>query len=102
MAHNFLKAAQGSTRLQAQTEKGGPLQEFTLEGATWTLIAVFNVLNTKSPLQGAYIDEEDFSHDMRELDLPNLLVKYPEVRLSPMGEIRSWIETSEAFYASRQ
>ena len=78
--------------------KGKPPLEFSVEGAMWALISVFNVRDSKFPLQGAYIEEDEFCHGMRDLDLPTLRSQYPNVKLSPMDDIRAWIEASEIFY----
>ena len=93
-AHDFLKAAKGVPSRVAVASKGGQPEEFMMEGATWTLISVYNVKGSKSPLQGAYIEEDDYCHDMRGMRLDDLQHKYPGVRVSPMGEIRDWINTS--------
>jgi hypothetical protein len=41
-----------------------------------------------------YRRRRDFAHGMRRLQLAELLAKHPDVRLSPMEDIRYWIEAS--------
>ena len=94
MAQEFLKASNGTNSMQEQSLKGGAPEEFTLDGATWTLISVYNVLDSKSPLQGAYVEEDEFCHGMRVLGLQELISKHPSVKISPMDKIRAWIEAS--------
>ncbi len=93
MVHDFLKAARGGPTLAIATKKGGSLEEFSLEGASWTLISVFNLKDSKCPLQGDYVLEDDFCHGMRDRDLETLLSEFPGVRLSPMEDIRTWIDS---------
>ncbi len=92
MAVDFMKLAGGKPCLREEVRKGKPPIEFRLEGATWALISVYNVKDSKFPLQGAYIAEDDFCHGMRALDLLTLRSKHPTVKLSPMDDIRAWIE----------
>jgi hypothetical protein len=92
----FLKKTNGVNSLMAVKQKGGELCEFKLEEDLWTLVSVFLVQDSKRPLQGVYVAQEDFHEDMRELGLAELQNAHPnKVRLSPMEDIRHWIETTE-------
>lgn len=101
MVRDFLKAAGGAPTLAIATNKGGSLEEFSLEGASWTLISVFNIKDSKCPLQGAYVLEDDFCYGMRDRDLKTLLSEFPGVRLSPMEDIRTWIDSYEKAVVSK-
>ena len=101
MVRDFLKAAGGGPTLAIATNKGGSLEEFSLEGASWTLISVFNIKDSKCPLQGAYVLEDDFCYGMRDRDLKTLLSEFPGVRLSPMEDIRTWIDSYENAVVSK-
>ena len=69
------------------------MKEFSLKDQRWVLVGVFMVQDCKRPLQGAYIEEDnDFAHGMRLLGLAELQEKHLSVRLSPMEDIRDWIE----------
>jgi hypothetical protein len=57
-------------------------------------VSVLLVQDSKTPLQGAYILADDFCHGMRELGLPELLHKHPEIKLSPVDDVRAWIAKS--------
>ena len=83
--------------MQAVQQKGCKPTDFKLEQKTWTLISIFLVQDSKRPLHGAYVDEDDFCHAMRDmpLHLHELKTKYPEVRVSAMDDIRRWIEVTE-------
>ena len=50
---------------------------------------------SKNPLHGAYVEEEDFCQAMREMDLAELQQRHPEIRLSPIEEIVAWIEAAD-------
>ena len=101
MVRDFFKAAGGAPTLAIATNKGGSLEEFSLEGASWTLISVFNIKDSKCPLQGAYVLEDDFCYGMRDRDLKTLLSEFPGVRLSPMEDIRTWIDSYENAVVSK-
>ena len=88
MVRDFLKAAGGAPTLAIAANKGGSLEEFSLEGAS-------------CPLQGAYVLEDDFCYGMRDRDLKTLLSEFPGVRLSPMEDIRTWIDSYENAVVSK-
>ncbi len=95
-AADFLKKTAGyDGKVAVKLEKNGKVEEFTLENQQWVLISVFMLQDCKKPLQGAYhIEEDDFAHGMRRMELAELLAKHRDVRLSPMEDIRYWIEAS--------
>ena len=85
----------GSLRLNVIAKPGAKEpEEFTLEEAKFTLVSVFLVQESKTPLQGAYVPEDDFAHIMRRLGLKDLLRLHPCVQVSPMEDIRAWIAKS--------
>ena len=93
---DFLKTSDGCHRLQAYAVPGmKELVEFKLEQETYTLISVFLVQDSKTPLQGAYVPEEDFAHGMRKLSLRDLVSNHPCVQVAPMDDVRAWIAKSE-------
>ena len=93
-AADFRKKTGHDGKIAVKLEKNGKVEEFTLENQQWVLISVFMLQDCKRPLQGAYIEEDDFAHGMRRMELAELLAKHPDVRLSPMEDIRYWIEAS--------
>ena len=50
--------------------------------------------DSKVPIQGAYIEKENFQEESRDLTLRELKEVYPAARLSPMEDIQSWIDRS--------
>jgi hypothetical protein len=100
MVKAFLQLAGDKGVVFSEVRKGEPPVEFRMEGATWALISVYNVASSKFPVQGAYVEEDEFCYGMRDLDLSSLLSKYPHVKVSPMDAIRAWIEASEALHSS--
>ena len=91
----FMKKSNGKTEMKAVQQKGCKPIDFRMEQRTWTLISIFLVKDSKRPLHGAYVDEDDFCHAMRDMPLYELKTKYPEVRVSAMDDIRRWIEVTE-------
>ena len=102
MVKAFLQLAgdKGVVFSEVTSRKGERPVEFRMEGATWALISVYNVTSSKFPVQGAYVEEDEFCYGMRDLDLSSLLSKYPHVKVSSMDAIRAWIEASEALHSS--
>ena len=92
-ARIVLQDSGGSTTFQAGSP--GKWTEFFLEGHTWALVQVYIVGESKNPLHGAYVEEEDFCQAMREMDLAELQQRHPEIRLSPIEEIVAWIEAAD-------
>ena len=91
----FMKRSKGQTEMKAVQPKGCKPTDFKLEQKTWTLISIFLVQDSKRPLHGAYVDEDDVCHSMRDMPLHELEAKYQEVRVSAMDDIRRWIEVTE-------
>ena len=117
---SFMRASGGAPTLindNAGTKPGEP-GFFTLESQEWTFISVFLVQasfafyispmlpscftpallvqDSKIPVQGAYMLRSDFQEEARDLTLKGLKEAYPSARLSPMEDIQSWIDASQA------
>ena len=99
-AKSFLKESGGKMEFKAGSP--GKWTEFKLEGCKWTLVQVYLVGETKNPLQGAYIESDDFYFGMRDMDLATLRAKHPEARLSPIQEIVAWIDASPSARSARR
>ena len=95
---SFMRDSGGSPTLindNAGTKPGEP-GFFSLESEEWTFISVFLVQDSKFPIQGAYMLRSDFEEETRDLTLAKLREAHSSVRLSPMEDMQSWIDASQA------
>jgi hypothetical protein len=92
-AAQLLAATEGSCagRLP-QPADTDTIADFRLEKEDYTFISVF-FLTTTEPFIGAYILEDDFSHDLRMMSYDDLAVE-KGVHFTPMPELHRWIAAS--------
>ena len=99
-AASFLNCTDGkpSGALAAPSDLNA-LEDFRLEDTEYTFISVF-FLTTTEPFVGAYIEDEDFYHNLRLLSYDELK-ETAGVHITPMPQLHKWIEDSKSMAVGR-